>query len=217
MRALIIGATGLIGSYCLKEMLNDDSYSSVEIWVRKHTGITHLKLTERVINFEILSDLNLNGIDHVFCCLGTTIHKAKTKEAFSKVDKEYVSELAKLAESSECQKFLVVSSIGANKNSKNFYLRTKGEMEELVKKKSVPAIYILQPSMLLGNRKEFRFGEIIGKTMMFLIEFMLIGKMRKYRGIHASTIAKALLQLAKLDKEGVFVLTSDQIDRFVRL
>ena len=211
MKALIVGVTGLIGSCCLKELLDDDQYSSVEIWVRNLSRNFHEKLTERLINFDKIADQSLTGIDHVFCCLGTTINKVKTKEAFAKVDNEYVTELAKLAEKSGCQKFLVISSIGANKKSKNLYLRTKGEMEDAVKKCSVPAIYILQPSMLLGKRKEFRFGEKIGKALMYLIKFMLVGKMRKYRGIQAAIVAKAMVKFAQRKEAGIFIMESDDI------
>jgi uncharacterized protein YbjT (DUF2867 family) len=211
MKALIVGATGLIGSKCLEQLLSDESYTSVEIWVRKHTGISHLKLTEKIMDFDKLSEQNLNAIDHIFCCLGTTINKAKSKEAFAMVDKEYVSELAVLAEKSGCRTFLVVSSIGANKNAKNFYLKTKGEMEELVKKCSIPAIYILRPSMLLGNREEFRFGEVLGKAIMKVAEFMLVGRMRKYKGIQAATVANAMIQFSKRNEAGIFIYESDKI------
>jgi uncharacterized protein YbjT (DUF2867 family) len=211
MKALIVGASGLIGSKCLEQILSDESFTSVEIWVRNYTGISHLKLTEKVIDFDKLSELNISGIDHVFCCLGTTINKAKSKEAFARVDKEYVIELAILAEKSGCRTFLVVSSIGANKNAKNFYLKTKGEMEDMVKKCSIPAIYILQPSMLQGNRKEFRFGELIGKVLMRAIKFMLVGGMRKYRGIQASTVATAMILFSKRKETGIFTYVSDKI------
>jgi len=213
MKALIVGATGLIGGICLDEVLNDDQYSSVEIWVRNYSGKSHSKLRETLIDFNCLSDLTFTGIDHVFCCLGTTMHKVKTQNAFAKVDKEYVAELAKFAERSACQKFLVISSIGANKSSKNFYLRTKGEMEGAVISYTIPAIYILRPSMLLGNRKEFRFGEMIGKALMIGCNYLLVGKLKKYRGIYAATVAKAMIKLAKRTDEGVFILESDEIER----
>jgi uncharacterized protein YbjT (DUF2867 family) len=216
VKALIIGATGLIGSQCLELLLYDDQYSLVEIWARNATANSHPKLIERLINFDKISELALTDTDHVYCCLGTTINKVKTKEAFEKIDKEYVSELAKLAERAGCQKFIVISSIGANKNSNNFYLRTKGEMEEKVKSCSIPAIYILQPSMLLGKRKEFRLGEKIGKLLMVAIEFLFIGKMRKYRGIKASTVAKAMTIFAKRNNKGVFIVESDEIARVAK-
>ena len=216
MKALIIGATGLIGNQCLELLLKDDTYSLVEIWVRNITGNTHPKPIEKLINFDRISELPFTDAEHVYCCLGTTIKKVKTKEAFIKIDKEYVSSLAKLAEQSGCQKFLVISSIGANKNSSNFYLRTKGEMEEEVKSCSIPSIYILRPSMLLGKRKEFRLSEEIGKVLMIAVKYLLIGKMRKYRGIQATTVAKAMLYLAKQKEKGVFVLESDEIARVAK-
>jgi uncharacterized protein YbjT (DUF2867 family) len=216
MKALIIGATGLIGSECLELLLKDDAYSFVEIWVRNITGNTHPKLIEKLLNFDKISVLPLTNADHVFCCLGTTINKVKTKEAFTRIDKEYVSALAKFAEQSGCQKFVVISSIGANKNSGNFYLRTKGEMEEEVKSCSIPTIFILRPSMLLGKRKEFRLSEQIGKVLMVAVKYLLIGKMKKYRGIQATTVAKAMLHIAKRKEKGVFILESDVIERVAK-
>lgn len=213
MKALVVGATGLIGSHCLEELLHDDQYSYVEIWVRNVSGNSHPKLIEKLINFDKFSELPLIDADHVFCCLGTTINKVKTKEAFVKIDKQYVSELANLADRSGCKKFFVISSIGANKNTNNFYLRTKGEMEEAVKSYSIPEIYIFRPSMLLGKRKEFRFGEQIGKALMVIFQYLLVGKMKKYRGIQASTVAKAMLRVAKRNEKGIFILESDEIER----
>jgi uncharacterized protein YbjT (DUF2867 family) len=213
MKALLIGSTGLIGTHCLNELLLDKEYSDIEIWVRNKTDNSNQRLTEKLINFDKISEIQLTDADHVFCCLGTTINKVKTKEAFVKIDRDYVTELAKLAERSVCKKFIVVSSIGAYLKSRNFYLRTKGEMEEALKKLSIPAIYIFRPSMLLGKRNEFRFGEQLGKAFMFGFQFLFIGKLRKYRGIHAFNVAHAMVMMAKSDQKGVFIIESDQIEK----
>ena len=214
-KALLLGSSGLIGSSCLDQLLADNYYDSVEIWVRKASGIVHPKLKENIVDFEKINNSGETDAQHLFCCLGTTIKKAKTKEAFRKVDYDYVVDFAKLAEKLKVEKFLVISSIGANANSNNFYLKTKGEMEEAVKQCQIPSIFILQPSMLFGKRKEFRFGELIGKLMMHLFKYLLFGKMKKYRGIEASTVAKAMICLAKEEKQGIFVLKSDGIQEKV--
>jgi len=212
-KALIVGANGLIGNLLLREILNDPHYSEIEIWTRTSVGLQYLKLNEKIIDFDAIDKIHVSPVDHVFCCLGTTIKKAGTKEAFRKVDFEYVVQLAKYAELAGASKFFVVSSIGANKRSMNFYLRTKGEMEEAVKGVSIPSIYIFQPSLLFGKRKEFRFGEVISQKFMTLAGFLFIGIMKKYKGIQAKTIAYAMLKLAMNDKTEIVTLNSAKIQK----
>jgi uncharacterized protein YbjT (DUF2867 family) len=213
MRALLIGATGLIGKYCLNELLNSTYYNEVEIWVRKSTGISNSKLKERIINFDEMNKIEDIKADRVFCCLGTTIKIAKSKEAFKKVDYGYVSDIVKVAAKNRSSKFLVISSIGANKDSNNFYLKTKGEMEEIVLKSDIPSAYILRPSLLEGPRAEKRFGEGAGKIFMGIFGFLFIGKIKKYRSIKAVTVAKAMVKLADSEKIGKFIIESDEIEK----
>lgn len=207
-KALLIGASGLIGCNLLQLLLNDEQYSEVVLWSRNNIELAHPKLTEKVIDFDSDENIPTENFDVIFCCLGTTIHKAKTQEQFYKVDHDYVVELARYAEKSGVSKFIVVSSLGAKKESSNFYLRTKGEMEYDVSQFKIPSIIFLRPSMLMGKRKEFRFGELIGKGFMKTIGFLFIGK---YKGIHAKTVAEAMVRLAKKNIEGKFIFESDQI------
>ncbi len=211
-KALLLGSSGLIGSHCLIELLADEYYTTIEIWVRTSSGIKHPKLKETIIDFDNIKNKSTDA-QHVFCCLGTTIKKAKSQEAFRKVDFDYVVDLAKISEKSEVEKFLVISSIGAKMNTKNFYLRTKGQMEKAIKQCKIPSIFIFQPSILLGKRKEFRFGELIAKFLMRLFKYLFWGKMKKYRGIEATNIAKAMVMLAKEENQGVHVLISDEIQK----
>jgi len=208
---LLIGATGLIGSSCLNALLEDDAFTEVEAWVRKPLGLIHRKLRIVLVDFPDISRIPSTDASHVFCCLGTTIKNAGSQDAFQRVDYEYVVELAKLAQRSGAAKFLVISSLGANINASNFYLRTKGKMEEEVIKSGVPAVIILQPSMLLGKRNEFRMGELIGKALMHVFNFMLVGNMKKFRAIKASDVAKVMVKLAKEDNTGVLKIESSQI------
>ena len=212
-KALVVGAGGLIGSCVLAELLKDDDYSEVEIRVRKPGGISHPKLTEKIIDFNDTASLPAINAQHIFCCLGSTIKKAGSQEAFYRVDHDYVVQLAQLAESSSAEKFLVVSSLGANALSKNFYLRTKGEMENDVKKHHFGAIYIFRPSILLGKRKEFRFGEIIGKAVMNFAGIFMFGSLLKYKGIRDRVLAKAMIISAKKTDSGIFTLESDEIQK----
>jgi uncharacterized protein YbjT (DUF2867 family) len=212
--ALLIGATGLTGSLCLRELIADNYFTYIEAWVRKPLDISHPKLKSILMDFSMISQLPSTTATHIFCCLGTTIRKAGSQEAFREVDYGYVVELAKLAERSHAETFLVISSLGANAGSGNFYLRVKGEMEETIKKCTIPSIIIMRPSMLLGNRPEFRAGEQIGKGLMKAFNFLLVGKLKRYRGIEAATVARAMLTLAKEQSEGTFIVESDHIHKW---
>jgi uncharacterized protein YbjT (DUF2867 family) len=213
MKALIVGATGLVGRICLENLLRDDFYHNVEIWVRRTTGIKDPKLTEIIVDYTNLDNINSSGVNHVYCCLGTTIKKAGSQAEFRKVDYEYVLTVGRLAEKFNAEKFIVISSIGANPGSGNFYLRTKGEMEEDVKKLTIPAVYIVRPSFIMGEREEFRFGEKVGLFMIKGVNFLLSGKMRKYRGIKALTIAKAMISLARSGEQKKLVFESDKLQQ----
>ena len=116
-----------------------------------------------------------------------------------------------LAARSVAEKFVYISSIGANSNSGNFYLRTKGKVEEDLKKVCKNGLIILRPSMLMGKRQEFRFGELMGKGFMKVFGFLFIGSMKKYRGIDAAKVAEAMVLCAKSTKSGIITMESDQI------
>jgi uncharacterized protein YbjT (DUF2867 family) len=214
-KALVIGATGLTGTECLNLLLNDEYYSGVEIWTRRSIGITHPKLIEKIIDFDKINQQENMKADHVFCCLGTTINKAKSQENFYKIDHDYVLACAKVAERSQAGKFLYISSIGANIASGNFYLCTKGQVEESLSQLIIPSVVIFRPSMLLGNRKEFRLGERIGKGVMSVFQFLMIGSLRKYRGVQASQVANAMIAEAKSTENGGFrIIESDVIQKY---
>lgn len=213
MKAILTGATGLIGKSLLNQLVAGKVYKVLETWVRTPSWAIDQKFTEMVLCFDDISDIPSAEADHLFCCLGTTMKKAKTRQAFRTIDRDYVAGLAKLAERSGIHTFLVISSIGANPRSATFYLRTKGEMEELVKGCSIPSVYILRPSMLLGDRQERRFGEAAGQVVFKLIWPLLIGPLMKYRAIHADTVARAMIRCARESKPGVHVLESDEIER----
>ncbi|MEI6852406.1 MAG: NAD(P)H-binding protein [Bacteroidota bacterium] len=214
-KALLIGATGLTGQECLNMLLKDEYYSAVGIWVRRSTGMVHEKLVEKIIDFDKLHQADCTRADHLFCCLGTTIGKAGSQAAFTRIDRDYVVECGRIADKSDTEKFLYVSSLGANKDSGNFYLRTKGKVEESLRQMSIPAVIIFRPSMLLGNRSEFRLGEKIGKGVMAIFQFMLVGSLRKYRGVQASQVAKAMINEAKSKNDNGFrIIESDRIQEY---
>ena len=146
----------------------------------------------------------------MFCCLGTTIAAAGSKEAFRKIDFDLPVKIAEEASKNNIFSFLIISSLGADTKSSNFYYKTKGEMEKTIQKFSFRKISILRPSMLLGGRKEFRLGEIIGKELMRALSFVFVGSLKKYKAIHAQNVAKAMVEIANNDF-GKTIFESDEI------
>jgi uncharacterized protein YbjT (DUF2867 family) len=170
------------------------------------------KLEEYLIDFERLSEeTRLPAVDDVFCCLGTTIKKAGTKEAFRRVDHDYVVFLAKAALASGAKQFLLVSSIGADAQSRVFYSRVKGEVEADITAMPFRAVQIFRPSMLLGNRTEVRLGEKVAQIVSMPLVLLFVGGLKKYRPIEAKTVARAMVRVARREPEGVHVYESDKI------
>lgn len=192
--AIVFGSTGLIGGFLLRQLLEDERYAEVRIFVRKPTGIRNAKLDEVVTDFKKLDELRkeVKG-DEVFCCLGTTIKTAGSESAFRKVDYELVRWAALCAKENGVKNFLVVSSLGANPASKNFYLRTKGEMELAVTSAGFEKCVFVRPSMLLGPRTEKRFGESIGKVVMRLFAFAIP---KHWKAVQAEDVAASLINAA---------------------
>jgi uncharacterized protein YbjT (DUF2867 family) len=215
--ALIAGAAGLVGGYVLRRLLAHPSYARVEILVRSELPIRDPKLTQRIVEFARLGD-GAPGVapDDVFCCLGTTIRKAGSEEAFRRVDYDYPLALARLAKAAGAGKFLMVSALGADPKSAVFYNRGKGEVEQAIAAIGLPAAYFFRPSLLTGPRTEHRPGEKIGIAVGKLIAPLLIGALRKYRPIHADTVAAAMVYAANHDV-AAGVIESDAIARFEAL
>lgn len=210
--ALIIGSTGLIGSQLLHLLLESRDYGKVITFVKRDTGIRHPKLTQHIIDFdkpETFKDLVVG--DDFFCTIGTTIKKAGSKEDFKKVDFEYPKQFAAYALLNKVEQFLIISSLGANANSGNFYLKTKGEIQDFLKDCNFESIAVLQPSLLLGNRTEFRLGEKVGAFFMKTLSFLFVGNLKKYKPIESKTVAKALFKIAQTNNKGFKIYESDAI------
>lgn len=211
-KALIAGATGLVGSYLLDQLLADDNYESVIAVLRKPLNIQHNKLQNIITDFERLEDVaGQLKADDVFCCLGTTIRKAGSQSAFRKVDFDYPLKLAQLTLKNGAQQFLLVSALGADASSRIFYNRVKGEVEEAVRNMGFPALHIFRPSLLLGPRSEQRAAEDAAKWFYKVFGWLIP---LRYKAIHARTVARAMQHYAHQLQNGVFVHESDEMQSF---
>lgn len=194
--AIVFGASGLVGRSLVMELIDNPDYSLIKIPGRSPLGLEHPKAREIKIDLSKLEDYeDIFKGDHLFICLGTTIRKAGSVSGMETIDRDYPLEIARQAFKNGVKRIAVVSSVGANPSSRNYYLRIKGEMEEGIRAIPFEQTVIARPSMLLGHRDEFRFGEWIAKGIMQLYNPFLVGKLRKYRGIHCQTVARALIGL----------------------
>lgn len=209
--ALLAGASGLVGGHVLQLLLEDALYERVITLGRGGLPVVHRKLAQRVVDFERLAELDFPRVDDVFCCLGATMKKARSRDAFRRVDFAYVLELARLASRGGARQLLLVSALGANPRSSLFYNRVKGEVEEAVKQLAFQGLHIFRPSLLLGDRKESRAGERLAIVVSGALAFAFRGPLRKYRPIEARTVAAAMLRAAKEARRGVHVQESDRI------
>ncbi|APG60726.1 NAD(P)H-binding protein [Christiangramia salexigens] len=209
--AIILGATGLTGSILLEKLVQDERYRKIKVFTRRHVALKDPKIEEYLVElFEIERLSGLFTADEVYCCIGTTKSKTPDKEVYRNIDFGIPATVAKLCKQNKIPSFLVMSSMGANAESKIFYNRIKGEMEGAVLEQRIPNTYILQPSLIAGQRPESRPMEYIGKKFMSVIDHFLVGKLEKYRSIDPETIAKTMIYLANNDYPAGR-LESDQI------
>ncbi|QKG55451.1 NAD-dependent epimerase/dehydratase family protein [Hymenobacter sp. BRD128] len=210
--ALLAGATGLVGSALLPLLLAADRYAKVIVVGRQPVAMEHPKLVQVVTALDQLEHERLRLIaDDVYCCLGTTIRQAGSQEAFYIVDFLYVVRLAALTAANFAAQFLVVSALGADLDSRFYYSRVKGEMEEAVRQTPFRAIHIFRPSLLLGARAKPRLGERLGAVVLALARPLLRGGWRKYRPVAAATVAQAMLHAAEDDGGGVRIHNSEAL------
>ncbi|WP_428235610.1 NAD(P)H-binding protein [Gracilimonas sp.] len=208
--AIVIGATGLVGSHILKQLLEDDRYETVKVFHRRSTGVEHPKLEEHVVDFDNMEEWKnqLTG-DELYSALGTTIKKAGSQEKQYTIDFTYQYETAKAAAENGVDKFSLVSSAGANAQSRAFYTKLKGELDEAVKELPFEVITILRPSFLDGDRSENRLGEAIGIFMAKL--FTKIPGLKKYRPIFAGKVAEGMINSLHKCPKGYHIFELDEI------
>lgn len=211
--ALVAGATGLIGKELVELILEDPQYQRVVLLVRRPLEIENRKLHQVVTDFDRLDDVAswFMGTDRVFCCLGTTMKTAKSREAFQRVDYTYPMQLARLAEAKGVSQFLCVSAMGASPESSVFYSRVKGELERDISSMHIPSITFFRPSLLLGDRTENRPGERAAIFFAKAFSFLFVGKLKNYKGIHVKKVAQAMLSAANENRKGVRVVMSGEM------
>jgi uncharacterized protein YbjT (DUF2867 family) len=216
--ALIAGASGFVGNFALDALLDAPDVSRVYAVTRRPLGREHPRLANRIVRFDQM-ETQLKGLTCHFalCCLGTTIKQAGSEQAFKAVDIDSVMAFAKTAKAAQAQRFVVVSSALADPKSKNFYLRTKGEMEVALMGIGFASLDILQPSILLGWRGEIRPLELAASVLMPLVNPVLTGKREPLRGISARTVAAAMVGVTRSGRRGVQRYTYTGIQSLARV
>ncbi|WP_152204908.1 NAD(P)H-binding protein [Marinobacter changyiensis] len=194
MKVMVLGATGLTGNLVLENLLARSEVGSVVVPVRRWLAPDEPKLEQHVIDFDNMdAHAEIFDVDALVCCIGTTISKAGSRAAFRKVDYDYALTAARLARNTGARALILMSAVGASTTSKVFYSRVKGELEDAVRALNFPYLSIYHPSLLLGNRQEQRPAESLGMALMPVANHGLIGPLRKYRAIEASTVAAAMV------------------------
>lgn len=208
MEAIVLGSTGLIGSELLKLLDKDQSFTKITALVRKKTAAICTKVIEVEVDFGRLPADLFEKQDIVFCCLGTTIKKAGSKEAFRKVDYEYPLLTAKIAKEKGVEQFAIVTAMGSNPQSKIFYNNVKGDVESALKNINFESLGIFRPSMLLGDRAEVRTGERIGQAVMNFFSWAIP---KNYKAIQARSVAIAMVNFAKNKQKGNIIIENGEM------
>ena len=202
-KSMVVGSTGLVGKSVVNHLIEKDI--AVLALVRNDEVSNNSLLNYYKIDFDDLQfpDETFSDIKDIFICLGTTIKKAGSKEAFQKVDVTYCYEIAKQAKARGIKNISIVTSLGSDSNSANFYLKSKGMIEDKITNIDFDSISIHRPGLLIGARNEMRLGEFIGqKIFPYFIDPFLMGSIRKYRSIKGDTLAKAMVNLSGY-REGI--------------
>lgn len=217
-RAVIFGASGLVGKELLRLLLAEETYTEVISFGRSKLAIQHPRLDTRAVDFLLLDECrdSLQDAD-VFCCLGTTMKKAGSRDAFRQVDYDYPLEIARMCKEAGARQFLIITALGSDSRSTFFYNRVKGELEEALLKLQLPSSHVFRPSLLLGNRQEYRRGEKLGAWLSRFLSPLWIGPLRPYRPIAASDVAKAMLWVALEKQPDHHVHVSKELTRLAAI
>ena len=181
--ALVLSATGVVGRELVRELCESPGYDEVEAWAHRQTDFCHFKLCMRIIDFEGISDIAPHKFDEIFCALGTTMKQAGSREAFLRVDVDYVYATVKWGkQSAGVRRFVLVSAPGANEGSPSFYLRAKGQIERRVSELGFDSLQIVRPPIILGERPDARLLERLAAAVFKLLPACVFGKFRPLSG-----------------------------------
>jgi len=208
--ALILGASGLVGSKLLPLLLNSDHYHKVIAVVRSPLLINHNKLLEKEIDFDMPNWEEIFPVDHVYCCLGTTIKKARSKDNFIKVDHDYPLAFAAAAKKWNASAFSVITAAGVSPESNFFYNHVKGKLEKNLKSLDLISTLVFRPSLLLGDREEFRLGEKVGIGFAKITSWITPST---YRAIHCKDVAKVMLSESLSVKTGFKIISNQYMHK----
>lgn len=212
LAALVLGATGLVGGHLLDLLLDDPAYCRVGVLGRRAVERAHPRLEQRTGDLARMDEhADAFRVDHVFCALGTTLRAAGSREAFRRVDHDFVVAAARLAAAAGAGRYLLVSSAGANRRSPIFYSRVKGEAEEAVLALPLAAAAILRPSQLLGERGERRPADVVAQRVMGRLAPLFRGPLRRLRAVPARTVARAMVRVARDGGPGARLVENDEI------
>jgi len=201
--ALVFGATGLIGGHLLRKLLDSPTYDKVTAVVRRDMGIKHPKLTVLLADLQSINNVKEQLIaTDIFCCLGTTRKKTPDLQDYYRIDHDYPVTAATLSKENGAQAFLLVSAVGANASSSNFYLRMKGETERDISTVGFEKLHIFRPSLLTGQRREARWMEKLSEGLLAIVNPLLMGRWKRYRSIPAAIVARAMYLAAQKDTKG---------------
>ena len=210
--AIILGATGLTGHILLQKLIEDDRYDCIKLFSRSKIEGLPNKVTQVIADLFKLNQYKADfKADEVYCCIGTTAKKTPDKDLYKQIDYGIPVAAAKLSKENNIATFTVVSAMGANKNSRVFYNKTKGEMEYGVLQQNIKNTFILRPSLIGGARVESRPLEKIGLAIFKIIDFLLIGKLKQYKIIPPESIAQAMINLSNSTNYSEVIVTSSDI------
>lgn len=211
---LLAGASGEVGKRLIQNLIADNSVGEIHLLNRRPLHLNHEKVFEHITDFESLNELSFTQtFDKAYCCLGTTIKQAGSQQAFFNVDYTYCLNFAKLSFKHQCRNLSIISSLGANAASNNFYLQTKGKLEQSLQAMDWQSLQIFRPSLLIGDRKEFRLSEKCGGALLQLMASFMIGPLKRYRPIQILAVAKALSVYPSDSNIKNMVIESDQIQK----
>ena len=213
--ALLFGASGLVGSHVLSQLISNNNYSKIKLFVRSSIDISDPKIEIIQTDFNNLENHreDIKG-DDCFFCIGTTKQNSPDKSEYRRVELEVPKQIAQIAKSNSVNSFVFVSSGYADPKSSGDYLKFKGEVEEELKRLNFPKLGIMRPSFLLGDRKEKRVGEKIGIFVFKLLSPLFLGPLKKMKPIHSATVAKAMIAITQNDTSQT-IFESNEISEII--